>query len=284
MVNYLRRMKKMYGYTNQQIAKMSGVPLGTVQKIFSGETRHPRYDTLKKLEKVFTPSTYRYPEDNGESAINMLRDSAVRYDISHDDNSSMDQVSQMSGYTLEDYWSLPDDLRVELIDGVFYNMTAPASIHQLIAGQIYAAFLSCIEEHHMSCIPFIAPTDVRLHCDDRTMLEPDVFIVCDRNKILEKYIMGAPDLVVEILSKSTRVKDMTTKLSHYKQAGVREYWIVDPEQRKIIVYLLEIDMDILIYGFEDRIPIGISKGQFFIDFSAISRYVSFLNSSTTPTG
>ena len=81
-----------------------------------------------------------------------------------------------------------------------------------------------------------APMDVQLDCDDKTMVQPDVMVVCDRDKITRKCIYGAPDLAVEILSDSTKKKDMYVKLGKYMEAGVREYWLVDPKGKKVIVY------------------------------------------------
>ena len=135
-------------------------------------------------------------------------------------------------YTLEDYYALPEDRRVELIDGVIYDMTAPAWSHQDIAGEIFYQLKKYKEENQLRCSPGIAPIDVQLDRDNRTMVQPDVVIVCDRDKITNKVIYGAPDFVLEILSSSTRRKDMFVKAQKYCNAGVKEYWMVDPEKRK----------------------------------------------------
>ena len=280
----LRNKKREFGYSNQQISDLSGVPMGTVQKIFSGKTAAPRYATLKALEAVFvtekpdqnsgrerlspepmsTSGTY-YPKDHSGAGLQKFSEQKAVYGS-----------KRQGEYTLEDYYQIPDDQRVELIDGTIFVMEAPTNIHQLLIVQILNAFLSLITEHSMDCIPFVAPSDVQLQCDNKTMLEPDVFIVCDRDKILKSHTYGAPDLVVEVLSPSTRKKDMTIKLEAYSRAGVKEYWIVDPDKMRIIVYMLNEDMDMAIYGFEDTIPIGISEGKCSLDFSKIYRYVAFL--------
>lgn len=179
-------------------------------------------------------------------------------------------------YTLEDYNHIPDEKRAELIDGVIYNMSAPAQIHQLISGRIFKAFSDYIERKKGMCIPVYAPLDVQLDCDDKTMVQPDVLIVCDRKKFQGRVVFGAPDLIVEILSESTRKKDMTVKLSKYAQAGVREYWIIDPDRRKVIVYDFENDMDVSVYGFEHKVPAGIFGGECVVDFKEIEDYISFL--------
>lgn len=196
---------------------------------------------------------------------NLLKDGSVVY-----------HAKRQGEYTLDDYYAIPDDHRVELIDGVIYDMASPRMIHQLIAGQIYAQLLSCIAGHNPDCVPFIAPADVQLDCDSRTMLQPDVFVMCDRSRILDTHIYGAPDFVVEILSKSTRSKDMGIKQQKYDRAGVREYWIVDPDKKKVIVYIYGDDPDINIYGFTDTIPVAVSKGGCEIDFGKINDSVKFL--------
>lgn len=91
-----------------------------------------------------------------------------------------------------------------------------------------------------SCRPLIAPMDTQLDCDEKTMVQPDVAILCRNDKIKKWGIYGAPDFVLEVISPSTRRKDYTKKLSKYMTAGVREYWILDPCQQKLIVYFLKV--------------------------------------------
>ena len=104
----------------------------------------------------------------------------------------------------------------------------------------------------------------------------DVFVVCDRDKITRKGIYGAPDFVVEVLSKSTKKKDMYIKLMKYMNAGVKEYWMVDPEKKIVLVHDFQNDNDVKIYGFDAGIPVGIFEGDCQIDFREIDEYVSFL--------
>ena len=120
----------------------------------------------------------------------------------------------------------------------------------------------------------LAPLDVQLDCDDRTMVQPDLLVVCDRSKVQKKVVYGAPDLVVEVLSPATRRKDMSIKLAKYTEAGVREYWLVDPDKKKILVYLLEEDDLPTIYGFRDQVPVGIFGEELCVDFTQIDDYIS----------
>lgn len=120
-------------------------------------------------------------------------------------------------------------------------------------------------------VPDISPDE-----DNRTMLQPDVVVCCDRDKILRSHVYGAPDMVIEILSPSTRKKDMGLKLKKYITARVREYWMVDPDKKKVVVYDLEHNELPAIYGFEDQVPVKIFAGKCQIDFSEIYSYIEFL--------
>ena len=251
-IQEMRDKKKEMGYTYAQIADLSGVPLGTVQKIFSGETESPRYDTLLALEQLFRD-------------IPVVRESS-----SYKSNS---RYERNGSYTLDDYYALPDEQRVELIDGYFFDMSSPTFGHQSIGGEIYRQIANYIMERGGSCRPFIAPVDVQLDCDNRTMVQPDVGIVCDPGKIKRFGIYGAPDFLVEVISQSTKKKDYALKLSKYIEAGVREYWIVDYMQEKILVYFFESDVYPVIYGFDKPVPVNIYDGKLKIDFTNIAKWL-----------
>ena len=122
----------------------------------------------------------------------------------------------------------------------------------------------------------MAPTDVHIMRDGRTMVQPDIFVVCDRSKFTKERIEGAPDFVIEVLSPSTRRKDMTVKLNKYSEAGVREYWIVDIDNSKVIVYLLDGDMIPRVYTFADKVPVAIFDNECEVDFAEIDEQISFM--------
>lgn len=255
-VKELQERKKELGFTYVQIAEMSGVPLGTVQKVLGGVTLTPRYETIMALEQVLG-------ESGGEGRV--LRGPLKNY------------LKKPQGeYTREDYELLPDDIRVELIDGVIYTMAAPTSAHQLIAGFIYGKLLSHVLEKKGNCMPMISPLDVQIDCDDKTMVQPDVIIVCDRDKIINRCVYGAPDFVVEVLSKSSKRRDSVIKLHKYMSAGVREYWMIDPEQKKVIVYDFETEDYPTIYGFDTVLPVRIWNGECRIDFNEVYEHIRFL--------
>ena len=179
-------------------------------------------------------------------------------------------------YTIEDYLAWPEDQRIELIDGYIYEMAAPSVPHQIIAGLLYADILAQITAANGSCVPLISPTDVQLDCDDKTIVEPDVFVVCDRSKIRGKRIFGAPDFVIEVISPATSKKDMTLKAPKYANAGVKEYWMVDPLKRHVIVHVFDDSADTSIYGFDQTVPVAVSNGTCAIDFSRIDSYLNRL--------
>ena len=127
-------------------------------------------------------------------------------------------------------------------------------------------------------MPFFSPTDVQIDCDEFTIVQPDVFVVCNRDNITRKRIFGAPDLVIEVLSHSTRKKDTITKLEKYCEAGVREYWTVDPDKERIIIYHFEDEDDYIpkIYTFDDKVPVLIFGSQCLIDFKEIKEDFTFI--------
>lgn len=190
-------------------------------------------------------------------------------------------VPEPEKMTLEDYLALPDDRRVEMIDGVFYDMAAPTLVHQLISMEIWKSMKEYVEKNGGDCVPFAAPVDVQLFHDDKTIVQPDVFVVCDRDKLARQRVKDVPDLIVEVVSPGSLKMDTRLKLEKYKQAGVREYWIVFPEEKKVLVYLFEkakeaTDMLPKEYTFADRVPVGIWDDRCEVDFGEIYEQCSFL--------
>jgi len=268
----MKRWKRTLAMTSEEISEASGVPLSTVQKIFSGVTRSPRKATLDSILAALEKKAAQEGLDLYISAYpDRLEESAGVYRI---EKKEPPKEKKQGEYTLEDYYALPDERRVELIDGVFYDMSAPAVIHQKILGELFILFRECMDKHDGKCEVYLSPCDVRLDRDNRTMVQPDLLVLCEEYDIRAKNIDGAPDLTLEILSPSTRSKDMLLKLHKYANAGVREYWIVDPEQKTVLVYDLEHENYYPDkYSFEDRIPIMISGGECSIDFFRIMRRI-----------
>lgn len=159
-------------------------------------------------------------------------------------------------YTADDYESLPENVRAELIDGQFYDMASPARSHQKILMEIAGTIRDYIRSHGGSCEIYPAPFAVRLFADEKTIVEPDISVICDPGKLTEKGCTGAPDWIVEIVSPSSRRMDYFIKLFKYRTAGVKEYWIADLEKNQIFVYSFKSE-SFESYTFSDTIPSGI---------------------------
>ena len=160
-------------------------------------------------------------------------------------------------YTAEDYWSLPEGERAELIDGKFYDMAPPSRIHQEIVSGLHYAVRKYISDHNGICKVYPAPFAVNLDADDKDWVEPDVTVICDLNKLTKRGCSGAPDLVFEVVSPSSRKLDYGIKNIIYAQSGIREYWIVDPAKEKVVVYCYDNNSDPCLYSFDSDIPVGI---------------------------
>ena len=164
-----------------------------------------------------------------------------------------EQLAGKTDYTAEDIRKLPEDVRAELIDGQIYYLASPKTRHQNLVVQFSTELNSFIRQNGGACKVFVAPTDVCLDGDDKTLLEPDIFVVCDKKKIHEDACYGAPDLVIEITSKSTRKRDYGIKMMKYRTAGVKEYWVVDPDRQTVLVSWFEDESVNCLYSFEDEI-------------------------------
>ncbi|MBQ9436838.1 MAG: Uma2 family endonuclease [Lachnospiraceae bacterium] len=142
-------------------------------------------------------------------------------------------------YTTDDIEALPEGKRAELVDGKMYMMASPNLNHQLIALSLFRKLADFIDEKGGECKALAAPLAVYLNQDEYNYFEPDVMVVCDRNKLSERGVEGAPDLVIEVVSKSSYTLDLSIKYEKYHQAGVKEYWVVDPMNRKTAVHNFE---------------------------------------------
>ena len=164
-------------------------------------------------------------------------------------------------YTYADYCGWDDDERWELIDGIPYAMAAPSISHQSVSGNIHLQIGQFLRGK--TCKVFYAPTDVRLSADkkDDTVVQPDLLVVCDKSKIDEKGVIGAPDMVVEILSPSTASHDMVRKYTLYLKAKVREYWIVDPVSKTVVAHILgDGAYSGKSYGETETVPVSVLEG------------------------
>lgn len=174
---------------------------------------------------------------------------------------------QTNIYTIDDIYALPEGTRAELIDGQIYYMAPPSRRHQQILGYLYRKIADYIEKKDGSCEVDIAPFAVFLNADDKNYVEPDISVICSLDKLDDKGCNGAPDWIIEIVSPGSRRTDYYTKLFKYRTAGVREYWIVDPNKSRITVYNFESE-DTGEFNFSDIIKTGIYD-DLYIDFGQL---------------
>lgn len=160
-------------------------------------------------------------------------------------------------YTIKDIYALPEGRRAELIDGQIYDMAPPAREHQKIVAQLIRIIGNYIEAKNGDCEVYPAPFAVFLNEDEKNYEEPDISVVCDKDKLSDKGCNGSPDWIIEIVSPSTERMDYGIKLFKYRSAGVREYWIINPRTRVVNVFDFEHDQESAQYSFDDKIPVCI---------------------------
>lgn len=250
----MKKRRQEKGYTYTQLSEKSGIPVGTLQKIFNGETASPRYSTIQALEEAL-----------GDGPL-MVSEPAWGYGVFRKERGQGE-------FTIADYRALPEERRVELIDGVFYDMAAPSTFHQLLAGEVYRQISNYILDQNGKCTPFISPIDVQLDNDEKTMVQPDVIIVCNRNQIIRRNVMGAPDFVLEVVSPSSKRRDYLLKLRKYQEAGVREYWLADPEQKLMLVYFFESEACPMICPLRGRISVNLYGGGLEIELDRMAAWL-----------
>ena len=170
-------------------------------------------------------------------------------------------------YTTEDIENLPEGERAELIDGKIYYMASPKLTHQRLLVELSVRIYNYIKAKNGSCEVLPAPFAVFINKDKYNYVEPDISVICDKSKLDERGCNGAPDWVVEIVSPSSRQMDYYRKIVKYSSAGVREYWIVDAQKNRGLVYNFESE-EIQDYTFSDAVKAGIYE-DFYIDFSEL---------------
>lgn len=182
-------------------------------------------------------------------------------------------------YTYADYLTWMDDVRRELFDGFIKMMTpAPSRMHQKISTNLVSVFWTFL--HTRKCEVYHAPSDVRLpkgkssKADKQiyTVLQPDVYVICDLSKMDDRGCLGAPDLVIEIISPKNSQRDTRDKFEIYQEHGVREYWIVSPNDEIVNVFVLDENSKFQLKGLyagDDKIPVNIFNGELKIDLTEV---------------
>lgn len=177
-------------------------------------------------------------------------------------------LAQEKYYTAEDYYNMPEDIRAELINGEIVYMASPSRIHQEILTELSTLINNYIKTQKGSCEVYPAPFSVQLWENKDIVIEPDISVICDKNKLNKRGCLGAPDWIIEIVSPSNPKLDYINKLILYAKASVCEYWIVDPQNQNIHVYNLEPDkFSVKVYTFHNTVKAGIFE-DLLIDFAA----------------
>ena len=155
-------------------------------------------------------------------------------------------LAQEKIYTIDDIYALPEGQRAELIDGRIYDMAPPSTIHQRILMNLAGDIREHIKMHNGSC--------------EVNYVEPDISVICNKDKINDKGCAGSPDWIIEVTSPSSTRMDYAIKLFKYRTAGVREYWIVNPMKKAVQTYVFEGEEDSNLFSFDDEIPVHILDG------------------------
>lgn len=163
-------------------------------------------------------------------------------------------LAQERTYTVNDIYALPDGRRAELIDGRMYDMAPPNTRHQRLVSELTITIGNYIRSKGGNCKVFPAPFAVFLNKDDKNYVEPDLSIICDSGRLDENGCNGAPDWIIEITSPSNPQNDYGIKLFKYRTAGVREYWIVNPQKKTVMVYDFENETKSNQYTFDETVP------------------------------
>lgn len=165
------------------------------------------------------------------------------YNIDNDSYSTVEEPDSSHTYTYADYLQWQFEERLELFRGKIFKLSAPNTIHQVISRNLFVPIANFLK--NKECQVFSAPFDVRLPVKNRkndnevtTVVQPDICVICDKTKLDTRGCCGAPDLIVEILSPGNSKKEIKLKYELYEEAGVKEYWIVNPEEENIVVFIL----------------------------------------------
>lgn len=304
-IEEMRKCKDDHGYSYDTISEQSGVPASTIFKIFTGISKSPRKRTLDAIElglrKLTGEGTGTFPYGQGKGiryqapghpVTPYVSETALQYGL--EDGSLMQRNSRLyitnpdgthtwlrqGYYTAEDYDSLPESIHAEFIDGYIIEMDAPSVQHQKCVTFLLTRISSYIEETGADCEPGIAPTNVMLFNDESKILEPDILVTCEDSKITSYGIIGAPDFVAEILSKSTKRYDMNLKASLYKKAGVKVYWMIDPDREQVMIHDFEAGDTVSIHTFDEKLTLRLHGNELRIDFTILKKQLDKLNKIT----
>lgn len=159
--------------------------------------------------------------------------------------------------TLKQYEALPEDRRAEVFDGVIFDIASPSQIHQTLSMELSNILYNYSKNKKGACQVLSAPFDVKLSDKPLTVVQPDIMVICNKDKLDGKRCNGAPDFIIEIVSPGNPAEDYIRKLYYYEKYGVREYWIVDPRRKIVTVNYFEKTALNIQYSFDSTIKVNI---------------------------
>jgi len=246
-IKEMNRIKDERGYSYDILSLYSGVPRATVVNVLTGVSAKPRPATLYALERVLAGSELEYPGKRYHYGLSKLD---PEFNITGDESktpvfrlaeekNNYVAVPQKRGISAEDFLQMRLDYPAELINGKIFRRPEPNLVHSEICEYFYNEFRSYIEKKKGKCRPKISNTNVVLPPEDGmdSVVCPDFYVVCDESKFDWYGVDGAPDFVLEVVSKENWKNDYTTKVHKYEVSGVKEYWLLDPFRRQLLVFV-----------------------------------------------
>ncbi|MGN0299394.1 MAG: Uma2 family endonuclease [Lachnospiraceae bacterium] len=237
-IEEMKRRKREMGYSYLQISQMSGVPLGTVQKIFGGMTSAPRYQTLQALEKIFRSTEIQERTLNANDEKRNLGDEMLQ-------GANLDTIHQL----------ICSQIHVQLAVGMEVCKKEGVVLAYPIPVQLGGA---------------------GKHCEKEDIVRPDLIVVCDRAKLLKNCVCGTPDLIVEVIDTEEKKKSLFLKADQYMSAGVSEYWVVDAQKKVVLVYHFAKDVIPIVYDFQDQIPVRLLENKIMINCKRIQEQMDWI--------
>ncbi len=250
----LKRRKKALKLTTEQVAYMAELPVSTVSKIMTGETKNPSYVTVEKIDEVLAKEERMARAEAYKEAIREKLES-------HPEETMYLKHEEYENMTVDELSDFGEDRYVELLNGKLIISERPWMNHVRLVEKIGYDVDSFIEKNDAEGEAFSTGLNVFLGERKDTLLIPDVLVVLDDSKIVERGIVGAPDWVVEVTTEGTRHRDYNSKMHKYMECGVREYWVDDSEKEKVSVFINGEPMMVHVYTFDDHIPVGIYDGK-----------------------
>lgn len=259
----LKKRKKELRLTNKDVAELSGVSLGTVNKIFSGATKAPQVDTMKAILNVLRLEEYQFYDSDMEQEKPKMKRMIP----------AVPENGQEPAVTEEEYRTLPDRKQMELIEGRIVRHGSPAWNHQELISGVLCALRDYSKKNGCRCHAVCGPVEVRLECmNGDTVVQPDLVMLLGEEQISSRGLDWAPEFVMEVLAENEQEQELVIKPEVYMEAGVREYWVVNLYQRQVLSYWFgssygKKGFRLDTYTFEQEVPLHLLDG-FTVEFGS----------------